>query len=226
MTRHMFRIFVAAVLVALGSGSLRAQTDIAANLYGAINKSTSATSPTSITQATANSAGVMLEVRHIFNPLIGIEATYSFHPANQHYLTSLPICLSGSACPAYSSSSTASVPAHAQQFTVDWVPSLKIGNLRPFGVAGVGVLWVRPSSGQVSVSAASTPDSTSTSTSGVYVYGAGLDWTVLPHLGLRLQYRGNIYKAPNLVNTTALIDGNTHSWTHTAEPMIGLFFRL
>ena len=66
----------------------------------------------------------------------------------------------------------------------------------------------------------------STSTNAVYVYGAGLAWPVLPPLGLRLQYRGNIYKAPDLVNTPALIDGNTNSWTPTAEPMIGVYFRL
>ncbi len=231
--RHLFRLFVAAVSVALGSASLHAQTDVAANLYATINKSTNGTSsyivpgsysPTfGVSQTTRNSVGVMLEVRHFFAPLIGIEATYSFHPANQKYgFAPTPQKYSGAVSPA----SFASVSARAQQFTVDWIPSMKIGKLRPFGVAGVGALWVSPSSSQVPVSNIFTPGNTSSSTSSVYVYGAGLDIATLPHLGLRLQYRGDIYKAPDLLVTTTQVDGNTNSWTHTAEPMIGVYFRL
>ena len=64
--------------------------------------------------------------------------------------------------------------------------------------------------------------STTTTTKPVFVYGAGVDWRLIPHIGLRLQYRGNLYKAPDL---TTLFT-STGVFTHTAEPMIGVYFRL
>jgi len=92
------------------------------------------------------------------------------------------------------------------------VASLKIANLRPFALVGGGLLLDVPVSGQVN---------TSTSTKPVFVYGAGLDWGLLPHIGLRLQYRGNLYKAPDLTKLFT----STDAFTQTAEPMIGAYFR-
>jgi opacity protein-like surface antigen len=88
---------------------------------------------------------------------------------------------------------------------------LKIANLRPFALAGGGILFDAPVSGQASTSSTTKP---------VFVYGGGLDWGLLPHIGLRLQYRGNLYKAPNLTTLFA----STKTFTHTAEPMIGAYF--
>ena len=62
---------------------------------------------------------------------------------------------------------------------------------------------------------------TQTQTKGVFQYGAGLDWTVLPHIGLRFQYRGNVYKAANLTKVFT----STDKFTQTAEPVVGVFFR-
>jgi len=55
----------------------------------------------------------------------------------------------------------------------------------------------------------------------VFVYGAGLDWGLIPHLGLRLQYRGNLYKAPDLTKLYT----STGAFTNTSEPMIGAYLR-
>lgn len=65
-------------------------------------------------------------------------------------------------------------------------------------------------------------NATTSDTKPVFVYGVGLDWGLLPHLGLRLQYRGNLYKAPDLTTVYT----STGAFTHTAEPMIGVYFRL
>ena len=102
--------------------------------------------------------------------------------------------------------------ADAHEITGDWVASVKLANLRPFALAGVGLLLDVPSGGQTS---------TSTSTKPVFIYGAGLDWGLVPHIGLRLQYRGNLYKAPDLTSLYT----STNAFTHTAEPMIGAYFR-
>ena len=113
------------------------------------------------------------------------------------------------------SSFTPSVRANAHEITLDWVPSVKLANLRPFGVLGVGALFDVPQSGQTSVAA-------KTSTKAVYVYGAGLDWGVVPHFGVRFQYRGNLYKTPDVTGLFTSLD----KFRHTAEPMIGIYFSL
>jgi len=71
-------------------------------------------------------------------------------------------------------------------------------------------------------SQSTTAASTSTSTKGVFVYGAGIDWTLLPHLGLRFQYRGNVYKAADLTSSFS----STNAFARNSQPMIGVFFRL
>jgi len=39
---------------------------------------------------------------------------------------------------------------------------------------------------------------------------------------VRLQYRGNLYKAPDL----SKLYSSTNAFTHTAEPMIGVYLKL
>ena len=158
--------------------------------------------------------------------------------ANQTYTSAL-----GTApCPSSGcSTSTESVSTNAHEITGDWVPSVHFANLRPFAVLGMGLLLDVPANGQATVTTftsctslpcgcpecaagttvATANSPTQTSTKAVYVYGAGLDWGLLPHIGLRLQYRGNLYSAPNLTK----VFSSTNTFTHTAEPMAGVYFR-
>lgn len=184
-----------------------AQTSVGLSLYGAFNQKSTGNSTV---QSPSNSAGGLVELRHISNPILGFEATYSYNRANQHYsLENLP---PGNPCPSTGCTITpATVKANAHELTLDWIPSLHLGNLRPFGVLGVGLLLDVPQSGD---------GTTGTDHKPVYVYGAGLDWGLLPHLGLRLQYRGNLYKAPDLTS----LYSSTDKFTRTAEPMIGAYF--
>lgn len=195
------------LLIAFASVAARAQTDVAASLYGSFSGTTNGNGTT---QSPANSAGGLFELRHLANPIFGFEATYSFNRANQKYTGPTPECPVGTgAC----TTPSQSVSADAHEITADWVPSLHIANLRPFGVLGVGLLLDVPSGNQ---------SNTSTTTKPVYVYGAGIDWGLLPHIGLRFQYRGNLYKSPDL----STLYTSTDAFTHTAEPMIGVYFRL
>jgi opacity protein-like surface antigen len=182
------------------------QTDVAVSLYGAFSGTTNGNNTV---QSPANSAGGIIELRYIGNPIAGFDVAYSFNRANQDYKYTIP-----PSCPAPGpcQSPQGSVSANAHEIQGDWVVSLKIANLRPFGLVGAGLLLDQPASGQ---------SSTSSSTKPVFVYGAGLDWGLLPHIGLRLQYRGNLYKAPDLTKLYT----STGAFTHTAEPMIGAYFR-
>jgi opacity protein-like surface antigen len=216
----MRKSWIQAAIVAVALGALGAvmaypqageikslsKTDIGGSIYGAFSGTTSANGAQ---QSPSNSAGGIIEVRHLANPLVGFEGTYSFNHADQTY--------SELACPVTGMTPgcnpVQTVKANAHELTADYVPSVKIANLRPFGVLGLGLLLNEPGSGQA--------NSTS-SFKIVYVYGAGLDWGLAPHFGLRFQYRGNLYKAPDL----STLYGSTGAFTHTAEPMIGLYLRL
>ncbi|MDE3200325.1 MAG: outer membrane beta-barrel protein [Acidobacteriota bacterium] len=187
---------VPACLLSLGVFSVHAQTSVGVSAYGAFSGSTSGNGTV---QSPSNSAGGLIELRHISNPLVGFEATYSFNRANQSYTFCNPSC------------TVAAVKANAHEVTADWVVSAHIANLRPFALAGIGMLFNQPVNGGSGTTSDTTP---------VYVYGAGLDLGLLPHLGLRFQYRGNLYKAPHLVSLYT----STDRFTQTAEPMIGAYF--
>ncbi len=203
-------LLFAGLVVAAGASRAEAQTelglhgetDVALSLYGAFSGTTNGNGTT---QSPANSAGGIVELRHISNPLIGYEATYSYNRANQTYQSTC----AGVTCTGIA---PVSVSANAHQISGDWIASVHIANLKPFALAGVGLLFNQPTSGQANTTSATKP---------VWLYGAGLDWGVLPHLGLRFQYRGNLYKAPNLTQLFT----STSSFTHTSQPMIGAYFR-
>ena len=207
--RKIWIIRLASVALAAGNAlASGAQTTVAASVYGAFSGTTNGNGTV---QSPSNAAGGLIEVRHISNPLIGYEATYSFNRANQTYTAGGYACpVAAFPCPP---PAAAPVSANAHEITADWVASLKLSNLRPFALAGVGVLLNEPSSGQ---------GNTTSDTKPVFVYGAGLDWGLLPHLGLRLQYRGNLYKSPDLTRLYT----STDAFTHTAEPVIGVYLRL
>jgi opacity protein-like surface antigen len=183
------------------------RTDVGLSIYGAFGGTTTGDN---IQQSPSNAAGGIVEVRHISNPIVGFEGTYSFNRANQVYSPQSVACpVSVIPCSAI----PAAVSADAHELTGDWVPSVKLANLRPFGLLGAGILFNQPASGQTD---------TTSSNKAVFVYGAGLDWGLLPHIGLRFQYRGNLYKAPGLTT----LYGSSGAFTHTAEPMIGVYLRL
>ncbi|HEY1768062.1 MAG TPA: outer membrane beta-barrel protein [Terracidiphilus sp.] len=205
--KHRFQsfcLFLALTLV--GSGAACAQTDVALSLYGAFSGTTNGNGTV---QSPSNSAGGLAELRHISNPLVGYDVTYSFNRANQAYSSSSNVNC-GLSC---GNISAATVSADAHELTTDWVISVHGANLRPFALAGIGLLFNEPVGNQSNTNSATKP---------AFVYGAGLDWGLLPHLGLRFQYRGNLYKSPDLTRLYT----STGAFTHTAEPMLGVYFRL
>ena len=192
--------------VAMSGASACAQTSVALSVYGAFSGTTTGNG---VQQSPANQAGGLIELRHISNPLVGWEATYAYNRANQVY-TAASLACPGDVIPC-TPPSPAPVSANAHEITGDWVPSIHIGNIRPFAVLGIGALLNLPAGGQSNTTSDNKP---------VYVYGAGVDWGLVPHIGLRLQYRGNLYQAPNVTKLYT----STNAFTHTAEPMLGAYF--
>jgi hypothetical protein len=205
----MLSAFLFAAVFALGSAASLAQTDVALSLYGAFTPSTNSDI---IRQSPSNAAGGLFELRHIVKPWVGYEGTYSFNRANQSYVPLSFACPVSGVLPC-SAPLTAKVKADANEVTADWIASVKLANLRPFALLGGGYLFNVPTGGQLATNKADKV---------VFVYGAGLDWGLLPRIGLRFQYRGNLYKAPDV----SQIYTSSGKFTQTAEPMIGIYFRL
>ena len=185
------------------------QTDIAASGLGAFSVSSNG-GGTGQTQSDA--AGGLLEFRHIWNPGFSFEVTYSYNRANQVYVNNGPV---PAVCVVNTCAGLPRIPvsANANEFTADWMPTKTTGALRPFAVLGGGVLMVVPSGGQ---------SNTTTATKPVFVFGLGMDWARWKRVGLRFQYRGNLYSAPLLTTQYA----STGSLMLTNEPMVGVYFRL
>ncbi len=209
------------------------QTDIALNLYGAFTSapSTSGAAVTGTTVSPSDAAGGLIELRHIRNSLGGFEATYSFNRANQADSSSVA-CPGGPAGGCGITTTEASVPATMHEIAGAWAPSLRLEKFRLFALAGGGLLFDVPTTGTVNATIgfclmvnplckiSTSPMGTRVRIQGAFDYGGGVDWGMLPHAGLRLQYRGIVYKEP------ALLEGfSIDSLTHTAEPMIGAYFQ-
>ena len=207
------------------------QTDIAGSIIGTFNAS--ATSG-GVTQSAADVAGALLEVRRIVSPWIGFEATYSYNRANQSYITTTaqilyPPCPPGfgNCAPLYEQP-IAAVSANAHSITGDWVFSRKVRNFRPFALAGGGLLLFIPSGGQ---------STTQNAAEFTFLFGAGLDWKLSQHLGLRLQDRIAIYKTPILaapglypsLTNSSFQSGTTWNepkvYTYSQQPALGVYYR-
>lgn len=240
------KVLVTVLMLVSGTLAAQAQTTIAASVYGAYRSTTSnITSTTQSWEYPSNSAGFLLEARHIKSSWIGYEATYSYNPANEYfyYSNSALRCPTGviSTSATCGDEEEASIHAVTHEITGDWIFSFKHGKLRPFAIIGAGLLIDVPSAGHVQnngrvwictkasqvclpmpVASIANTSNTQIDLKGAFVYGVGWDWSLSKHLGLRFQYRGIVHKGPDL---SAAFPA-TNQLTQDAEPMIGLYYRL
>jgi hypothetical protein len=190
----------AARRVAAGS---RSQTDIGVSGFYTL---TSSSTGADIHQTPTNAPGGMFELRHIANPLVGYELAFSFNPADQAYAPVAGSC--GLTC----QTPPTKISGNAAEVAIDYIVSKKFGNLRPFAVGGLGVFIAIPGP---------TPLGNNTALRGTYIFGGGVDYDLGSHLGVRAQFRDNLYKAPN----TSSIYPATGAFTQSMEPMGGVYYR-
>jgi opacity protein-like surface antigen len=202
-SRMAFLSFAFAVISASAG---HAQIDISVSGYEAF---TSSTTGNGTKQVPTNAEGGMAEARYLMNPLAGFEMSYSYNRANQTIEpngTTYPEC--GYTC----ANPVTKLNATANEISLDWVPSVKVGSVRPFAVGGIGFFITSPGNSTYEVNTVVRP---------VYVVGGGLDFSLVKHFGIRVQYRENFYKAPDL----SALYPSTGVFTGSSEPMGGLFYR-
>lgn len=197
------------------SKSSDSQTDIGVSGYEAMNSSTTANG---VVQTPTNSPGGMLEIRHIQSSLIGYELTYGYHKADET-IGPAPAPSCGLSC----ANPTQKLTASASLVGLDWIFSKKIGNLRPFFAGGVGFFIDEPTAPRIQQSSTVTVPGygINDTTRIAWLYGGGVDYAFSEHLGIRAQYRGVMYKAPNL----SMLFPAQGVYTTTSEPMGGIFYR-
>jgi len=179
------------------------RSDVAVSAIGVFPKQSTGND---IEQNPTNSAGFLLSYRYALRAHSAVELNYSFSRNTQYYT------IVGST----------SGPVAAQQGNVHEIAGAYVlegdrsRKLNPFLLGGGGVLIFSPIANSTNATFGS-----STQTMGTFFYGFGLNYRLNRGLGVRLQYRGLVYKAPDF----RVSDISTGSWTHSAEPSLGLMLR-
>ena len=188
---------------AMGSLLASAQTDISANVYGTFNNGTRGNGTI---QSSPNSGGGMIGVRHVFSPLVGVEMNFGINPFKQALSPDTATC--GFRC----GNQPIKVNATAIAASANYVVSGKFGNLRPFGLVGLGFVFTNTTGTQIGLNSLSRP---------AFIGGGGTDVDLTPRVGLRVQYRVSVFKAPDVDRGYSPTGG----YIYTQEPMVGAFFR-
>ena len=158
-----------------------------------------------VQQDPTNSGGVLASYRYALRPHSALELNYSYSRNTQYYTIQ----------------GTTAGPFLAQQANVHELTGayvLHAGADRradPFVLAGAGALIFSPVASLANASFGST-----TQTTAAFLYGMGFNYRLSHGFGLRFQYRGLIYKAPDF----GVSDISTGVWSHSAEPSVGLTF--
>jgi hypothetical protein len=147
-----------------------------------------------------DSMGALATVRQSFHPWLGYEVNYSYTRFTERYST-YPF----------------GVQNNLHEVSVAYLvqgPTLPILGLQPFGAVGTGALIFLPTTtgGQKYSQQTRVP----------LLYEFGVNCPIITsHLGLRLQYRGLLYKTPDF--NSALI--TTGARRQTSEPSVGAYVR-
>lgn len=182
----------------------QSQIDVAGSFYRTM--STSTTGHGAI-QTPTDANGFLFEARYIKSSWIGGEVSYGWNPANQSYAPTK------TGCGFYCNTAPEKVKANANELGFNWVFSKAMGNLRPFAVAGIGFVFTVAPGNEYAVNTSVKP---------AYILGGGVDWGLSDRIGIRAQFRDNLFSAPQ--ETFAF--PATAKFTNVAEPAVGVYFRM
>jgi opacity protein-like surface antigen len=153
-------------------------------------------------QHTTNTGGFLVNYRFHINGWLAAEANYGYDRNTQQNFTP---------------TGNFGIRSNVHQATGALVVNLPVyvARMRPYVLAGAGALLFDPtdnSGGFVSgVQRQARP---------AFVYGGGVDYRLVRHVALRLEYRGFVYDRPDF--GIAALSSNVTA--HTAEPSAGLVF--
>jgi opacity protein-like surface antigen len=199
------RSFYFLLVLSLASACSSATAQTIKGLEGAVSifgQFTGSTSGNCVRDSPTDSLGVLATARQSLHPWLGWEVNYSYTRFSERYTTPLfPV----------------TVQNNMHEVTAAYLlqgPSLPFLGFQPFAAVGAGGLLFLPTTagGQRYNQQWRVP----------FLYEFGVNYPLLTsHLGLRLQYRGLLYKAPDY-NASLVTTGARRQ---TSEPSIGAYFR-
>ncbi len=177
--------------------------EVSLGVGGVFSSKSSANSGTTLKPT--NSGAILATFRFRFNRMHSLEANFG-HTMNSQVFLLAP--------------NNFRVPAGITEFSGAYVFSpFQTARIEPFLFGGAGALRFNP--GNTSIDGFQAAFGATRQTSLAFLYGAGADYRLWRVLGLRLQYRGLIYKAPDF-NLQNLFTG---ARGHMAEPSVGIVFK-
>jgi hypothetical protein len=176
-------------------------TDFSANVTGQFTDSTDGNG---IHQGANSSTGALFQFHQSFKPWLGYEINYGYQRFSEHYDV-----------PVFGGINYDHVQNNVHEFTAAYlVKGPTLLGLHPFASLGTGALVFSPTS--------SGGNGLSSQTRMVGMYAVGADFPIVTsHFGVRAQYRGLVYRAPDFDQAYL----NTSSHRVTNEPTIGAFIR-
>src|SRR3954451_5820687 len=172
--------------------------------WGAVFNKASSSASNGVVVAPTNSGLILGTFRVRFNRMNGIEINGARNDDSQIFILG---------------SNDYRAQTSVTEFTAAYVLSpFHFERIEPFLLAGGGALRFYPSNQYINGNP--SPFGAARQTSMVFLYGGGVDYRVWKRLGLRLQYRGLIYKEPTF-HVTQFFTGVKG---HMAEPSIGIVF--
>ena len=178
--------------------------DFAVNYSGVFSKTVTSSNRV-VSDKPTTSGGLLISFRYHGNRMHGLELNVG-HTSNAQIFTISP--------------DTYRVQASIIEYSGAYVFSpFASDRVRPFLLAGAGGLRFDP--GNTYIDGTSASFGAAKQTSLAFLYGAGLDYHLWRALGLRLQYRGLIYKNPDFKVSRLF----TSAKGHMAEPSAGIVFR-
>lgn len=172
--------------------------------WGAVFNKTASSASSGVEVSPTNSGLLLGTFRFRFNRMSGIEVNGARTDDSQIFILGPDAYRAQSSVTEYSGAYVLS-PFHFEK-------------IEPFLLAGGGALRFNP--GNQYIDGNLSPFGAAQQTSMAFLYGGGLDYRLWKRLGLRLQYRGLIYKEPTLHLTQFF----TGAKGHMAEPSIGMVF--
>jgi opacity protein-like surface antigen len=149
-----------------------------------------------------NTGGFLVNYRFHINGWLAAEASYGYDRSSQESFTS---------------GGNFGIQENVHQATGALVVTLPVSvhRVRPYVLAGAGALVFDPTGNAGGIVSGAQRQARP-----AFVYGGGLDYRLVRHVALRLEYRGFVYDRPDF-GIAALSSNIT---THTAEPSAGLVF--
>lgn len=201
--RFSYRCFLYAAIAVIFAGTLtpaRAQKFLhnSEASVGVLGEFTSNVTGNGITLDTSKSVGAQAAFRHSYHWWLGFEGSYNYTRFTEYY-----------------SNRPYPIQHNTHEFAASYLVSgTSVLGFRPFALGGVSAIIFSPSlNGGQNVSWQGEPGLN---------FGAGVDHALLSsHFGIRIQYRGLYYKAPDF-NEADLKTGKSRL---TSEPVVALYYR-